>query len=98
MSAKRTGIIDASLVEKINELMAFALTTPSEKADVFVEWAPHCNVIDVRAYVGGWKSGADADFSHWITLPRSDDPEYTTVEAAIEAIDNAINEIKEAIK
>ena len=97
MSVKRTGIIDASLGEKINELMTFALTTPTEKADVFVEFAAHCNAISVLTYVGGWEGG-DADFSHWITLPRSNDPELTTVEYAIEQIDAAINEIKEAIK
>jgi len=97
MSVKRTGIIDELLREKINELMTFALTTPSEKADVFVDWTPHVNWIEIRACYGGW-IGHFKDFSRCINLPRSDDPEHATVESAIEAIDNAINEIKEAIK
>ena len=98
MSVKRTGIIDASLREKISELMTFALTTPSDKADVFVEWAAHCNVIDVSAFIGGWSDKKEAVASHWINLPRSDDPELTTPFHVIDQIDNVINEIKEAIK
>ena len=98
MSVKRTGIIDASLREKISELMTFALTTPSEKADVFVEWAAHCNVIDVRAFIGGWEDKKEAVASHWINLPRSDDAELTTIQCVIDQIDATIREIKEAIK
>ncbi len=98
MSFKRTGKIAELLREKINELMAFALTTPTEKADVFVEFAPHCNTIDIRAYIEGWRTGYDPAISRWITLPRSDDPDLTTTEDAIDAIDQTINEIKEAIK
>lgn len=98
MSVKRTGIIDVILRDKISELMDFALETPSERADVFVEFAAHCNVLDVRAFIGGWAEGKEAVANHWITLPRSDDPELTTVKYVINQIDNVINEIKEAIK
>lgn len=98
MSVKRTGIICPSLVEKISELMTFALTTPSEKADVFVEFSAHINYVDVKSYLGGWKSEADDDGWYRIQLPRSDDPELTTTGHVIEQIDNAIREIKEATK
>ena len=96
MSVKRTGIIDASLREKISELMTFALTTPSEKADVFVYFVAHVNWIEIDCYLGGY---GYSDRDNWsVDLPESSDPELTTVQYAIDRIDARIREIKEAIK
>jgi len=96
MSVKRTGIIDASLREKISELMTFALTTPSEQADIFVNFVAHVNWIEIDYYHGGY---GDSKRDTWkVDLPDSDDPELTTVQYVIDQIDARINEIKEAIK
>jgi len=96
MSVKRTGIIDPSLVEKINELMTFALTTPSEKADVFVSFTAHVNWLEIDYYLDGY---GNSERDSWrVDLPYSNDPELTTVEYVIYQIDARIRHIKEAIK
>lgn len=39
-----------------------AIDTPAEVADIFVEFSPHVNRVDVRGFAGGWRSGAKSDF------------------------------------
>ena len=93
----RTGIIDASLREKISEAMNFALTTPSKKADVFVSFTTHVNWLEIDYYPSGYDNQSERD-NWYVELPESSDPELTTVQYVIDQIDARIREIKEAIK
>jgi hypothetical protein len=63
-----------------------ALAIGIEKHDVFVDYAAHCRLFQVRIYSGGWVSYADHDDS--ITLRLSGDlamSEQETI-AALEEI------------
>lgn len=48
------------------ELADLALSTPSEVADIFIDWSPHCDLLSVRCYLQGWKhhyAADDAEFA-----------------------------------
>ena len=69
--------------EKILEIMKLALEINppeveniGEKKDaVFVEYSPHCNLLDVRIYIDGWKRDADPSHKYSIYLDSYTDPE-----------------------
>ena len=37
------------------EILALAMNTPKEIADIFVEWCPHVGYLTVRVHPGGWE-------------------------------------------
>ena len=38
----------------IIRMLALALATPSSVADVFIHFSPHCSLLDIYVYDGGW--------------------------------------------
>jgi len=58
-----------AIEEKILKIMSLALEiNPPEvkgvgnkKADVFVHWSSHCNLLDVEIYLNGWKFNKKCD-------------------------------------
>lgn len=57
------------VASKMLEIMrlAFEINPPTEdnvgkkKTAVFVDWSPHCPLLDVRIFSGGWTEDADPD-------------------------------------
>ena len=39
----------------ILRMMALALNTPSSVADVFIHFSPHCSLLEIDVYDGGWE-------------------------------------------
>lgn len=54
MSTRRP--IPRATVDVIHQILHAGLRTPVEVADVFVNWSPHCGLVDVSIHVGGWHS------------------------------------------
>ncbi len=59
----------SSTNEKIMKIMSLALEiSPADaeensgKPHVFVEYSPHCGLLEVRVYLKGWNSEIDADY------------------------------------
>lgn len=57
---KPTRNLTAEGREIIHTILEIALTTPKETADVFVDWSPHCDSLDIRVFAFGWSKGADS--------------------------------------
>ena len=83
--------------EKILEIMKLALEiNPPEIEDigiktdaVFVEYSPHCTLLDVIIYIGGWKQDADPSYEYHIYFNADAFPEKE-----LDEIINLLNSIK----
>ncbi len=60
----------SSINEKIMKIMSLALEiSPAdmkqtgENPQVFVEYLPHCKLLDVSVYLKGWKKGGKVDYT-----------------------------------
>ncbi len=58
----KTRGYSAETIAIVHDLLNIALTTPSELADVFVEFSPHVEEVGVRIHPHGW-TPIDAPFS-----------------------------------
>ena len=47
--------------KKIHQIVELALDVSQGKPDVFVNYSPHTQQLDVFVYEQGWRSGADYD-------------------------------------
>lgn len=47
--------------KKIRQIVELALDASQGKPDVFVNYSPHTQQLDVLVYEQGWSSGADCD-------------------------------------
>lgn len=59
----------SSINEKIVRIMSLALEISPADAEensgnphVFVQYSAHCNLLEVRVWLDGWNSEADADY------------------------------------
>lgn len=52
------------VIKKIHKIINLAFELKIYGADVFVEYAPHTNQIDVRVYKDGW--GSENDYSKYL--------------------------------
>ena len=58
-----------TIKEKIMKIMSLALEIDppniddigKKKTAVFVNWSPHCNVLDVYIYLDGWERDSNPD-------------------------------------
>ena len=83
--------------EKILEIMRLALEiNPPEvenigvkKDAVFVEYSPHCTLLEIRIYIGGWKPNADPSYEYYIYFNADAFPEKE-----LDEIINLLNSIK----
>lgn len=41
------------------QILALAVSSSRQRADIFVDWVPHVNQLMVRVYLGGWSEKAD---------------------------------------
>jgi predicted transcriptional regulator len=57
---KPTRPTAAEIVSEVQHLVAIALATPKEVADVFVDWSAHVNCVHVNVHAHGWREGAEA--------------------------------------
>jgi hypothetical protein len=57
---KPTRPTAAEIVSEVQHLVAIALATPKEVADVFVDWSAHVNCVHVKVHAHGWREGAEA--------------------------------------
>lgn len=92
-----------TIKEKVLRIMELALAiNPPElvkigkkKTAVFVDWSPHCNVINIRIHKGGWNKGVSSDRD--ITCYTC--PEYehfdTPMDKAIEVLESILDEERE---
>jgi hypothetical protein len=58
-------------IRSIQKILTIAATTPSHIADIFVNFAPHCNALYVHAYTHGWTDTSPSvphSFSEYIYL------------------------------
>ena len=61
-----------TIKEKMLRIMELALEINDPEVDdigkqktaVFVEWAPHCNVLQVNIHTNGWKSNTYPDIQY----------------------------------
>ena len=51
---KTTRGYSPQILKICGEIQALALSTPSDLADVFVSWSPHCSAFTVYVSTGGW--------------------------------------------
>lgn len=49
------------MVAEVQALVAFAMQTPSDVANIFVEYSPHVQSVWARVYLGGWKPDVPTD-------------------------------------
>lgn len=47
----------------IHEILEISLTTPSNIADVFVYWSPHCASLNVFVHANGWAKSKEDSFN-----------------------------------
>ena len=53
--------ISPEVIAECQALLAFAMSTPREIADVFVDFSPHVGRLYVQVYLGGWREGMQKD-------------------------------------
>ena len=83
--------------EKILEIMRLALEINPPKIEnigiktdaVFVEYSPHCTLLEIRIYIGGWKRDADPTYEYLIYFNADAFPEKE-----LDEIINLLNSIK----
>jgi len=78
--------------DKIEKLirLAFDVSTNTED-DVFVYYSPHCNLVTVRVYEGGWIEDKDSDlyFNQYYDVTS-----YRTIESICEEFDKIIEQLE----
>ena len=57
-------------IEDAKAILQMAMETPSDVADVFVEFVPHCDCLDVRVFGGGWMKDAEPTARRNLYLSR----------------------------
>lgn len=55
-------------------LTQMSLTTPKHVADVFTEYAPHCYLLTVSVYAGGWTHEGKAIFARKSYFHQTGEP------------------------
>lgn len=53
----------AGICSEVQNILAIALATPKEVADVFVDFSAHVNCVHVKVHAHGWREGAEAVFT-----------------------------------
>jgi hypothetical protein len=69
--------ISPEVIAEAQALLAFAMSTPREIADIFVDYSSHVRRLYVQVYLGGWREGLPKDI---------DDGEYLDSESSLEGI------------
>ncbi len=59
---KNPELYTPEFAAEVSALLATAVSTPREVADVFFEYSAHCDIFRVRAYTNGWVANSDCDF------------------------------------
>jgi len=54
-------------------ILAIAMSTPTNIADVFVQWSPHCQSLDVSGHSFGWHENKSAEFKRDLYFHHSKD-------------------------
>jgi len=69
-------------------IMALAMDTPENKAEIMCGWVGHCNFFEVRVYLGGWKLSASPDLVAECRIKASEQhsPYHTAPSVVLEQI------------
>lgn len=60
--------ISSEIIAEAQSLLALAITTKSDVADVFVDFSPHVCQIACRIYKHGWREHVNDIFNHSVYL------------------------------
>jgi hypothetical protein len=74
----------------VHAIINIALTTPSNVADVFIDWSPHCCLFHFYVNPGGWTEGAKNVCNHRFYFDHTQDAEKIT--AALEKAKAALED------
>lgn len=80
------------ICDAIARLMELSVTAKEKDGtDIFAEWQPHCNMIDVRIYLGGWKKDANGEGSRDLYIYLCDNFTETEAQNKITALLDEVN-------
>ena len=79
----------------VHAILEIALTTPKDVADVFVDWSPHCSLLNFYVIPGGWIEGAKHTCEHRFYFEHAETPEELTdgLSNALAALQQTVAEI-----
>lgn len=83
--------ISPEIIAEAQSLLALAMTTKSDVADVFVDFSPHVAQIAVRIYQYGWREHVDDILNKAVYL--DDETSLTRVRALVEEVKATITAV-----